>query len=389
MAGASAAVPGVHLLQTPGPTNVPSRVLRALSAPTIDHRGPEFAVLAGEVQAGMRRLAGTEQPVVMFPASGTGGWEAALVNTLTPAARVLAFDTGHFARTWADAARRMGFVVELADGDWRRGVDPGVVEARLAADTEREIAAVLVVHNETSTGVVADLPACRAAIDTVGHPALLLVDIVSSLGSIEYAHDAWRVDVAVGASQKGLLLPPGLAFNVISERALAAAASGGAPRAYWDWTSVLEANESGMFPYTPPTNLLFGLREALAMLEQEGMAAVLARHERHAAATRAAVAAWGLDTVAQPPARPSPALTAVLMPEGVDEREARRVILQRFGVSLGAGLGALVGQALRIGHLGDFNDAMLIGALGAVELGLGGLGLSVEGGVAAAMRSLS
>ncbi len=384
----AADVPGYHLLQTPGPTNVPARVLRALSAATIDHRGPEFAALAAELQGGMRRLLATEQPVVMYPSSGTGGWEAALVNTLAPGARVLAFDTGHFARMWAEAARRMGFEVEVAPGEWPLGVDTDALQARLATDDARSIAAVLIVHNETSTGVVADLPACRSAIDAAGHPCLLLVDVVSSLGSIEYAHDAWGVDVAVGASQKGLLLPPGLAFNAVSERALAAAERGASPRSYWDWRAILDANEAGMFPYTPPTNLLFGLREALAMLDEEGMAAVLERHRRHAAATRRAVATWGLRAVCEAPERHSPVLTAVRVPDELDERDVRRVILERYGVSLGAGLGALAGHAFRIGHLGDFNDAMLIGTLGAVELGLRRLGLPAAGGVAAAMESL-
>ena len=324
----------------------------------------------------------------MYPSSGTGGWEAALVNTLAPGARVLAFDTGHFARTWAEAARRMGFEVELAAGEWRLGVDAGALRARLAADDPHSIAAVLIVHNETSTGVVADLPACRSAIDAAGHPCLLLVDVVSSLGSIEYAHDAWGIDVAIGASQKGLLLPPGLAFNAVSERALAAAERGASPRSYWDWRAILDSNEVGMFPYTPPTNLMLGLREALSMLDEEGMAAVLQRHRRHAGATRRAVAAWGLRPVCEAPERHSPALTAVRVPETLDERDVRRVILERYGVSLGAGLGALAGRAFRIGHLGDFNDAMLIGTLGAVELGLRQLGLPCEGGVAAAMASL-
>ena len=386
----TAEVPGFRFVQTPGPTNVPGRVLRAICAPTIDHRGPEFAALARDVQHGMRRLLGTSQPVVMYPSSGTGGWEAALVNTLPPGAAVLAFDTGHFAGLWCEAARRLGFAVEVLQGDWSRGPDPAALRERLAADASRSIAAVLVAHNETSTGVFADLPACRAALDDAGHPALLLVDVVSSLGSIDYRHDEWGVDVAVGASQKGLLLPPGLGFNAVSERALAASRAGGSPRGYWDWGPILEANEAGMYPYTPPTNLMLGLREALAMLlDDEGMPAVLVRHRRHAAATRAAVAAWGLRTFCEAEDRHSPALTAVCMPDGLDERETRRVILSRYGVSLGAGLGRLAGEVLRIGHLGDFNDAMLIGVLGAVELGLRACGTASRGGVAAAMEALA
>ena len=382
--------PGFHFLQTPGPTNVPGRVLRAMGAPTIDHRGPSFASLTFEILAGMQELLCTEQPVVIFPASGTGAWEAALVNTLTPGARVLAFDTGHFARLWAEVAGRLGFVAELVEGDWSHGVSESELERRLGADPGGELAAVLLVHNETSTGVVNDVAACRAAIDRSGHPALLLVDTVSSLGSIDYCHDEWCVDVTVGASQKGLLLPPGLSFNVPSERALAAAKVGGGARAYWDWGPILEANARGHFPYTPPTNLLFGLHEALSMLREEGLDAVFLRHRRHGAATRSAVHAWGLQTVCQASERASAVVTAVLAPDGSDERELRRVILDGYGVSLGAGLGALAGKAFRIGHIGDFNDAMLIGVLGAIELGLEAAGVPRDaGGVAVAMRSLA
>jgi alanine-glyoxylate transaminase/serine-glyoxylate transaminase/serine-pyruvate transaminase len=386
----SGSPPGLHFLQTPGPTNVPGRVLRAMSAPTIDHRGPEFASLTLEILAGMQELLRTDQPVVLFPASGTGAWEAALVNTLTPGARVLAFDTGHFARLWAEVASRLGFDAELIGGDWSRGVSASELERRLSSDSRGELAAVLLVHNETSTGVVNDVAACRAAIDRSGHPALLLVDTVSSLGSIDYRHDEWRVDVTVGASQKGLLLPPGLSFNVPSERALRAARAAGAARAYWDWGPVLEANRHGYFPHTPPTNLLFGLREALSMLREEGLDTVFLRHRRHGAATRSAVHAWGLQTVCRVPERASAVVTAVLAPDGVDERDIRRVILDRYGVSLGAGLGELAGKAFRIGHIGDFNDAMLIGVLGTVELGLGVARVPCEqSGLAAAVRSLA
>jgi alanine-glyoxylate transaminase/serine-glyoxylate transaminase/serine-pyruvate transaminase len=383
-------VPGVHFLQTPGPSNVPERVLRAMSAPTIDHRGPQFASLALEILAGMQELLRTEGPVVLFGGSGTGGWEAALLNTLAPGARVLAYDAGQFARLWAGAARRLGFEVELVSWDWRRPLAPQALEERLRADDGHTIAAVQVIHNETSTGIMNDIPACRAAIDGAAHSALLMVDTVSSLGSIEYRHDDWGVDVTVGASQKGLMLPPGLGFNGVSERALAAASLGGSPRAYWDWAPVIEANRSGFFPHTPPTNLLYGLREALAMLREQGLDAVLARHQRHAEATREAVAAWGLETVCLVPPSASPVVTGVMAPDGVDEREIRRAILDRHGVALGAGLGDLEGRAFRIGHLGDFNDAMLIGVLGAVELGLREAALpGVEGGVSAAMRRLA
>ncbi|MGO9762044.1 MAG: pyridoxal-phosphate-dependent aminotransferase family protein [Solirubrobacteraceae bacterium] len=381
-------VPGFQFLQTPGPTNVPGRVLRAMSAPTIDHRGPAFAELTHTIQEGLRSLLATSQHVVMFAGSGTGGWEAALVNTLAPGARVLAFDTGHFARTWSEVATRLGFDVELVAGDWGRGVDPAVVESILSADPSHTFAATLIVHGETSTGVIADLPACRAAIDAAGHPCLLLVDIVSSLGASGYLHDEWGVDVAVGASQKGLLLPPGLAFNAVSERALKASRECESARSYWDWGAVIAANEAGMFPATPPTNLMFGLLEALAMLEEESMTAVLARHQRHAAATRAAVAAWGLETVCTAPDRYHPGLTAVRLPAAFDERDVRSAIRERYGVSLGGGLGPLAGSVFRIGHLGDFNDAMLIGVLGAVELGLRQAGVECPGGVGAAMDAL-
>jgi alanine-glyoxylate transaminase / serine-glyoxylate transaminase / serine-pyruvate transaminase len=384
------AVPGFHFVQPPGPTNVPGRVLRAMSAPTIDHRGPQFATLAFEVLEGMQELLRTEQPVALFASSGTGGWEAAFANTLAPGARVLAFDAGQFAQLWAKNAERLGFGVELVQSDWRRPVSPVELERRLAADERGELAAVLIVHNETSTGVANDIRECRAAIDRAGHAALLLVDTVSSLGSLDYRHDEWGVDVTVGASQKGLMLPPGLAFNAVSDKALAAARAGGSPRAYWDWSDVFEANTRGYFPYTPPTNLLYGLREALAMFQEEGLDTVFARHQRHAAATRDAVDAWGLETVCQDSASTSGVVTGVIVPDALDERDVRREILDRYGVSLGAGLGQLEGRAFRIGHLGDFNDAMLIGILGAVELGLQQAGVpQATGGVAVAMRRLA
>jgi alanine-glyoxylate transaminase/serine-glyoxylate transaminase/serine-pyruvate transaminase len=381
---------GRHFLQIPGPTNTPDRVLRAMARPTIDHRGPEFAALGREVLDGLQAVFQTSGPVVVFPASGTGAWEAALVNALSPGDRVLAFDIGAFARGWADVARRFGLDVELAEGDWRSGVDPAAVEARLRDDVDRRIAAVLVVHNETSTGVTSRLPLIRQAMDRAGHEALLLVDAVSSVGAIDLRHDEWRIDVTVAGSQKGLMLPPGLSFNAIGPAALARARTARLPRSYWSWDQMLGPNQSGFFPYTPATNLLFGLREALAMLREEGLGAVFARHERLAAATRAAVRAWGLETACVRPDECSPVVTTVMMPDGCDADEVRRVVLERFDMSLGAGLGPLKGRALRIGHIGAFNDLMLMGTLAGVEMGLAVAGVPFRrGGVAAAMEALT
>jgi alanine-glyoxylate transaminase/serine-glyoxylate transaminase/serine-pyruvate transaminase len=370
---------GRHFLQIPGPTNVPDRVLRAIDAPTIDHRGPAFAELGLEVLEGLRHVFRTSGPVVVYPSSGTGAWEAALVNTLSPGDRVLAFETGHFATLWRAMAERLGLSVKWVEGDWRHGVDPD----RVAAELEPDIAAVMVVHNETSTGVTSRIPEIRAAMD--GHAALLLVDVISSLGSIDYRHDEWGVDVTVGGSQKGLMLPAGLGFNAISDRALAAE---GMPRSYWDWGPIVEANERGFWPYTSATNLLYGLREALAMLREEGLENVFARHARHAAATRAAVEAWGLEVLALDPREQSPVLTGVIVPEGVDADAVRGVILDRFDMSLGAGLGKLAGRIFRIGHLGDFNDLMLAGTLCGVEMGLRLAGVPIEPGMAAALELL-
>ncbi|QYJ17139.1 Serine--glyoxylate aminotransferase [Rubrobacter xylanophilus DSM 9941] len=381
---------GRHFLQVPGPTNIPDRVLRALSAPAIDHRGPEFARLTREVLGGLRRVFRCSGPVVVFPSSGTGAWEAALVNTLSPGDRVLMFETGHFATLWCGVARRLGLEVEFVPGDWRHGVDPEVVLRRLSGDRRGEIKAVAVVHNETSTGCTSRIAEIREAIDGAGHPALFLVDVVSSLGSIDYRHDEWGVDVAVGCSQKGLLLPPGLGINALGERALEASRGARLPRSYWDWQPMLESNGGGYFPYTPPTNLLYGLREALAMLFEEGLENVLARHRRHAEATRRAVRAWGLEVLCLEPAEYSASLTAVLVPEGHDADELRRVVLEEFNMSLGAGLGKLAGRVFRIGHLGDLGDLMLVGALGGVEMGLSVAGIPhSKGGVAAAMEYLA
>jgi alanine-glyoxylate transaminase/serine-glyoxylate transaminase/serine-pyruvate transaminase len=380
---------GRHFLQIPGPTNIPDRVLRALAAPTIDHRGPEFAVLARAVLDGLKPIFGTTGPVVAFPSSGTGAWEAALVNTLSPGDRVLAFDTGHFAGLWSQMARTLGLEVELVPGGWRHGVDAERVHERLAADRARSIRALMVVHNETSTGVTSDIRAIRAAVDAAGHPALLLVDTVSSLASMAYRHDEWGVDVTVSCSQKGLMLPPGLGFNAIGERALAAAGDAGLGRSYWDWRAMLAANADGHFPYTPPTNLLYGLREALAMLSEEGLENVFARHRRHAEATRLAVRAWGLEVLCQDPARYSSSLTAVLVGGDDDADAVRRVALERYDLSLGAGLGRLAGRVFRIGHLGSLNDLMLAGALCGVELSLARVGAGTgRGGVEAALDHL-
>jgi alanine-glyoxylate transaminase / serine-glyoxylate transaminase / serine-pyruvate transaminase len=380
---------GRHFLQIPGPTNVPDRVLRAIDAPTIDHRGPEFARLGVEVLGGLQRVLQTEGPVAVYPSSGTGAWEAALVNTLSAGDRVLAFETGHFATLWKALAERLGLEVEWVAGDWRHGADPDAAAEILAADRERAIRAVMVVHNETSTGVTSRVPEIRAALDAADHPALLLVDTISSLGSIDYRHDEWGVDVTIGCSQKGLMLPPGLGLNAIGERALAASASARLPRAYWDWQPILEANRAGFWPYTPPTNLLYGLREAIAMLEEETLPAVFARHLRHAEATRSAVGGWGLDVLAEDPREHSPALTAVLLPDGHDADEVRRIVLERYDMSLGTGLGRLAGRVFRIGHLGDFNDLMLAGTLCGVEMGLSAAGVPIaRGGVDAALEVL-
>jgi len=380
---------GRHFLQIPGPTNVPERVLRAMSAPTIDHRGPAFAALAKEVLAGLQRVLQTSGPVVVFPASGTGAWEAALMNTCSPGDGVLMVETGHFATLWRQMAERLGLRVTFLPTDWRHPVDPAAVEEALAADRERVIRAVAVVHNETSTGVTSDVPAVRRALDRAGHPALLLVDTISSLGSLPYAHEAWGVDVTVACSQKGLMLPPGLGINALSDKAVQAARHARLPRAYWDWAAMLRDNAAGFFPYTPATNLLFGLREALALLEAEGLKAVTERHARLGAATRRAVAAWGLETVCQDPAAHSNTLTGILLPPGHDADALRALLLDRFDLALGAGLGKLQGRAFRIGHLGDLNDLTLLGTLCGVEMGLAAAGLPhTPGGVAAAMELL-
>jgi alanine-glyoxylate transaminase / serine-glyoxylate transaminase / serine-pyruvate transaminase len=361
---------GRHFLQIPGPTNVPDRVLRAIDQATIDHRGPEFAVLGKTVIAGMKRVLKTQGDVVIYPASGTGAWEAALVNTLSPGDQVLMAETGHFATLWKRLAERMGLAVRFLPGDWRHGASAAAIEAELKADIQHAIKAVCVVHNETSTGVASNVPAIRAAIDRTAHPALYMCDTISSLASIDYRHDEWGVDVTVAGSQKGLMLPPGLSFNAISAKALDAAKSAKMPRSYWDWNEMLAINASGYFPYTPATNLLYGLAEALDMLFGEGLDNVFARHDRLAQATRHAVRAWELEILCANPSEYSSSLTAVMMPEGHNADAFRKIVQDRFDMSLGQGLGKMSGKIFRIGHLGWFNDLMLCGTLAGVEMGL-------------------
>ncbi len=361
---------GRHFLQIPGPTNVPDRILHAIGRPTIDHRGPEFARLGYEVLAGLKEIFKTNQPVIVYPASGTGAWEAALVNTLSPGDRILMVETGQFAVLWKKLAEKLGLKVEFLPGDWRHGVDASQIEHHLANDSAQEIKAVCVVHNETSTGVASDVAALRPAIDRAGHPAMLMVDTISSFASMDYRHDEWQVDVTVAGSQKGLMLPPGLSFNAVSDKALAASRTATLPRSYWNWSDMLAANKNGFFPYTPATNLLYGLRESIAMLREEGLDNVFARHARHAEATRRAIAAWGLEIVCKQPHAYSNSLTAIMLPDGHDADQLRQIILERFDMSLGTGLGKFAGKVFRIGHLGDFNDLALAATLSGVEMGL-------------------
>ena len=381
---------GRHFLQIPGPTNVPDRVLRALSQPTIDHRGPEFARMSQEAFEGLQKLFRTSGKVILYPASGTGSWEAALVNTLSPGDRMLMFETGHFAAQWRNVAVKLGLQVDFIPGDWRHGADPAQIEAKLAEDRQHSIKAVAVVHNETSTGVVSRIAEVRQAMDRAGHPALLMVDTVSSLGLTDYRQDEWGVDVTVCDSQKGLMLPPGLGINAVSEKALAASKSARMPRAYWDWQAMVAINPSGFFPYTPPTNLLFGLREALRMIQEEGIENVISRHNRFGEAARRAVRAWGLELNCLNPREYSNAVTAVRVPEGHDADALRKKILEKFNMSLGNGLGKVQGKLFRIGHMGDFNDLMLAGTLSGVEMGLALAGIPFKkGGVQAAIDYLA
>jgi alanine-glyoxylate transaminase / serine-glyoxylate transaminase / serine-pyruvate transaminase len=369
---------------------VPDRVLRALARPTIDHRGPEFSSLAREVLEGLKEVFKTTGKIIIFPSSGSGAWEGALVNTLSPGDKVLMFDTGQFAALWREMAVKLGLEVDFVPGDWRHGVDPKVVEAKLSEDRGHQIKAVGVLHNETSTGVASRVGAVRQAMNLTRHPALLMVDTISSLASIDYRHDEWEVDVTIGGSQKGLMLPPGLGFNAVSEKALAASKSARLPKAYWDWQPMLAQNANGFFPYTPATNLMYGLREALLMLREEGLENVLARHQRHGEATRHAVRAWGLEIVALDPSEYSNSVTAIYTPAGHSADALRKVILEQFNMPLGTGLGKLQGKVFRIGHLGDFNDLMLAGTLSGVEMGLDLAGIPhTKGGVAAALNYLT
>ncbi len=361
---------GRHFLQIPGPTNVPERVQLAMARSVIDHRGPEFAQLTLSILERLAQVFATQGPVIGYSSSGTGAWEAALVNTLAPGDKVLMFETGHFAVQWSKLASQLGLVVELAPGDWGMGVDADLVETRLREDADHAIKAVAMLHNETSTGTTSDVAAVRQAMDAANHSALLIVDAISSLGAVEYRHDEWGVDVTVAGSQKGLMLPPGLGFNALSSKALAASKGARMPRSYWDWEPIREANERGFFPYTPATTLLFGLDEALTMLLEESLSAVYRRHRRLAEATRRAVTGWGLELLARRREEYSPTLTAVLTPEGHDADDLRRAILERFDMSLGTGLGKLQGKVFRIGHLGAFNELMLAGTLSGVAMGL-------------------
>jgi alanine-glyoxylate transaminase/serine-glyoxylate transaminase/serine-pyruvate transaminase len=381
---------GRHFLQIPGPTNIPDRILRAIDQPVIDHRGPRFAALGQEVLAGIRPIFKTDQPVIIYPASGSGAWEAALVNTLSPGDNVLMCETGYFAFLWQQIAARLGIKAHVVETDWRHGADPEVIGNVLASDETRKLKAVCVVHNETSTGVVSRIADIRKAMDAADHPALLLVDTISSLASIDFRMDEWGVDVSVGGSQKGLMLPPGLSFNAISRKALAASKDAKLAKSYWSWDDMLNANRSGFFPYTPATNLLYGLREAIAMLNEEGLDNVFERHSRHGAATRLAVETWGLEVVCKNADEFSGAVTAVMMPGDHSADNLRKVILDNFDMSLGTGLGRLADTVFRIGHLGNFNDLMLAGTLSGVELGLKLAGVPHQrGGVQAALEFLA
>ncbi len=385
---------GRHFLQIPGPSPVPDRILRAMSYPTIDHRGPEFGALGRKVLAGIKEIFKTRHPVIIYPASGTGAWEAALTNTLSPGDHVLMFETGHFATLWKKMAEALGLRPEFLGlpgiEGWRRGVQADMIEARLREDSGHTIRAVCVVHNETSTGVTSDIAAVRRAIDAAGHPALLLVDTISGLGSADYRHDEWGVDVTVSGSQKGLMLPPGISFNALSPKAIAASQNATLPRAFWGWAEIIESNKNGYWPYTPNTNLLYGLSEALDMILGEGLEQVFARHQRLAEATRQAVRAWGLEIQCADPAVYSPVLTGVMMPDGVDADAVRKLIYERFDMSLGQALGKMRGRMFRIGHLGDCNDLTLMATLAGCEMGLQRAGVPLAGsGVAAAMASLA
>jgi alanine-glyoxylate transaminase/serine-glyoxylate transaminase/serine-pyruvate transaminase len=390
MADNTARVAGRHFLQIPGPSPVPDRILRAMDMPVIDHRGPEFQRLGKRVLSGIKTIFKCSGPVVIYPASGTGAWEAALVNALSPGDKVLMAETGHFASLWQTMATRLGLEPELIPTDWRTGAPADAIEARLKEDKQHAIKAVCVVHNETSTGATSRIDEVRRAIDNAGHPALLMVDTISGLGSIDYRHDEWGVDVTVSGSQKGLMLPPGLSFNALGEKALAAAKKSTFPKSFWGWEEMVAINATGFFPYTPATNMLYALAEAIDMLHEEGLENVFARHDRHAEATRRAVRAWGLEILCKDPKYYSPVLTAVVMPEGHSADEFRKVVLENFNMSLGSGLSKVAGKVFRIGHLGDFNDLTLVGTLGGVEMGLALAGVPhKKGGAQVAMDYLA
>lgn len=380
---------GRHFLQIPGPTNTPLPILAAMAKPTIDHRGPEFQALGKDVLTRIKSVFKTKNPVIIYPASGTGAWEAALVNTLSPGDHVLMFETGWFATLWNKMAAKLGISAEFLASDWRAGADAALIEARLREDKAHKIKAVCVVQNETSTGCVTDIASIRKAIDAAGHPAFLMVDTISSLASMDYRHDEWGVDVTVAGSQKGLMLPPGLSFNAVSDKALAASKTAKFPRSFWDWQEMIAINANGFFPYTPSTNLLQGLKVALDMLEAEGLENVFARHDRAAEATRRAVRHWGFETVCQKASDYSSSLTAVFLPQGHSADGLRKIILERSNMSLGNGLGKLADKVFRIGHLGDFHDLMVTGTLSGVEMGLAAAGIPHNpGGVQEAMRYL-
>jgi alanine-glyoxylate transaminase/serine-glyoxylate transaminase/serine-pyruvate transaminase len=381
---------GRHFLQIPGPTNLPDRVLRAMDRAIIDHRGPEFAEIAKRVLDRVKQIFKTKNPVIMYPGSGTGAWEAAIVNTLNPGDKVLMFETGQFSSLWWEIAEKFKLEVDFVPGDWRTGVDPKVVAQKLGDDKDHKIKAVFVVHNETSTGVASKIGEIREAMDSVNHPALYMVDTISSLASIDYKHDEWKVDVTVGGSQKGLLLPPGLSFNAISPKALEAHKQATMPKHYWDWLPMIENNKNGFFPFTPATNLVYGLDEAINMLLEEGLENVFARHARHAEATRLAVKAWGLEILCKNEDEYSNSLTAVMLPDGHDADNFRKIVLEEFDMSLGMGLNKVKGKVFRIGHLGDFNDLMLAGTLSGVEMGLKKAGIPFKpGGIMAALDFLA
>jgi alanine-glyoxylate transaminase / serine-glyoxylate transaminase / serine-pyruvate transaminase len=381
---------GRHFLQIPGPSPVPDRILKAMAMPVLDHRGPEFQKLGHRVLDGIKAIFKTKSHVVIYPASGTGAWEAALANTLSPGDHVLMYETGHFATLWKSMAAKLGIQAEFIGSDWRHGVDANRIEMRLRADSGHKLKAVCVVHNETSTGATSDIAAVRKAIDAARHPALLMVDTISGLASADYQHDGWGVDVTVSGSQKGLMLPPGISFNAVSEKALAVSKTAALPRSFWSWDDMLPHNKNGYFPYTPSTNLLYGLAEAIDLLNEEGLDRVFARHNRHAEAVRRAVAAWGLENLIVDPAVFSPVLTAVLLPDGHNADHVRKVILEHFDMSLGTGLGKVAGKVFRIGHLGDTNDLTVLGTLAGCEMGLALAKVPHKpAGVAAAMAYLA